>query len=79
VEVTVREHTVEEWVAEACESNFETDDNGGEFSGPRSDPSAGSVVQDHPLIRWRSAPEPMRSTGDEEPARIRWESGPPAG
>jgi hypothetical protein len=61
VEVTVRDHTVDEWIAEASAATFETEAEEGEFSEPESDtpartaePIASGVAEDHPRISWRS-------------------------
>jgi len=67
VEVTVRGHTVEEWIAEASGSTFETEEEQGDLSEPKSDPIASGAVEDHPMIRWRSVAETMPSTAGEEP------------
>jgi hypothetical protein len=87
VEVTVRPHTVEEWITEASQLAPGTEDEHGDVSGSGSDPIPGGEISDRPLIRWKSAaepepepePEPIPSTGGEEPTRIRWESGRGAG
>jgi hypothetical protein len=79
VEVTVRSHTVEEWITEASDGTFEALDEQADVPESESDPIASGEVEHHPMIRWRSAAEPMAGTGGEEPTRIRWESGSLAG
>jgi hypothetical protein len=81
MEVTVREHTVDEWIAEVSASTFESEADEGDLSGPESDtpaitaePSASGAVEDHPRISWRSATKPIASTSVEEPDRISWRS-----
>jgi hypothetical protein len=81
MEVIVREHTVDEWIAEVSAGTFESEAEQGDVSEPESDtrattagPSAGGAVEDHPRISWRPATKPIATTSREEPERISWRS-----
>jgi hypothetical protein len=61
VEVTVRDHTVDEWIAEASASASEIEAEEGDSSQAESptpavtaEPVATGEVEDHPRITWRS-------------------------
>jgi len=56
VEVTVREHTIEEWITEVSDGTFEPQHDQGDVAESTSAPvAAGTVEDDRPLIRWRGA------------------------
>jgi hypothetical protein len=78
VEVTIRDHTVDEWIAEA--SSFETEaaalsassETDSDSPVATAEPIAGGTVEDHPRISWRSETKPTASAAGDEPTRISW-------
>lgn len=58
VEVAVRDHTIDEWIAEASAATFETEAEAGSDTAPHvpvgaAEPIARAEVEDHPRISWR--------------------------